>query len=76
MRQETLVVYRERVISHANGRVLEIGVGSGLNLARYSPATDLVIGLDPSEKSLRMATPATKDTQVRVALVGGSAEAR
>ena len=30
MRQENLAVYRHRLLSAAEGRVLEIGVGSGL----------------------------------------------
>jgi hypothetical protein len=36
MRQETFDPYRGRVVSAASGRVLEIGVGSGLNLP-FSP---------------------------------------
>lgn len=74
MRQETLAVYRQRVVSGARGRVLEIGVGSGLNLNHYSRDASLVIGLDPSEKSLRMATQAVGQTHARIALIGGSAE--
>jgi hypothetical protein len=30
MRQKNLVVYRNRVVPAAEGRVLEIGIGSGL----------------------------------------------
>lgn len=35
MRQEQLEKYRREVIGDASGRVLEVGVGSGLNFALY-----------------------------------------
>ena len=37
MRNRQLVPFRERVIGAAEGRVLEIGVGSGMNLPFYRP---------------------------------------
>jgi len=41
---------REKVVPLAEGRVLEVGMGSGLNLAYYNPdKVDLVFGLEPSE---------------------------
>ncbi len=40
MQQEALVVYRKRVIGAAEGQVLEIGVGSGMNFAYYSPRAE------------------------------------
>jgi ubiquinone/menaquinone biosynthesis C-methylase UbiE len=49
MRQEPIRRQREKVVPRARGRVLEIGVGSGLNLAFYDRAkVDTLCGLDPS----------------------------
>jgi ubiquinone/menaquinone biosynthesis C-methylase UbiE len=56
MRNENLAAYRQRVVPEATGRVLEIGIGSGLNLPLYSPKiVQQVIGLEPSPKLLEMA---------------------
>ena len=46
MRQRNLAAYRSRVVPPADGRVLEIGVGSGLNLPFYSPNVRYLIGLE------------------------------
>ncbi len=44
---------RQKVVPLAEGRVLEIGIGSGLNLPYYDPArVERVIGLDPAEAML------------------------
>ncbi len=41
---------RVKIIPFAKGRVLEIGIGSGLNLPHYNPALiETVIGVDPDE---------------------------
>jgi Predicted RNA methylase len=55
MRQKNLAAYRGRVVPAAEGRVLEIGIGSGLNLPFYSEDVQQVIGLDPSPKLLALA---------------------
>lgn len=47
---------RRRVVPLAEGRVLEVGIGSGLNLPHYDPArVTQVIGLDPGEALLATA---------------------
>ena len=54
----TKVVQRQRqkVVPLAEGRVLEVGIGSGLNLPFYDPAkVERVIGLDPAEEMLAYA---------------------
>jgi ubiquinone/menaquinone biosynthesis C-methylase UbiE len=47
---------RQKVVPHAEGRVLEIGMGSGLNIPFYDPARiEFVWGLEPSEGMRRRA---------------------
>jgi ubiquinone/menaquinone biosynthesis C-methylase UbiE len=55
MSNRRLAEYRRRVVSQARGRVLEIGVGSGLNLPLYGSQVASVHGLDPSAGLLRRA---------------------
>src|SRR5579872_3602304 len=75
MRQRNLAAYRNRVVPAAKGRVLEIGIGSGLNLPFYTQKADVVIGLDPSPKLLAMARGASRQGSGAVEFVDGSAEA-
>lgn len=75
MRQRNLVTYRARVIPAAQGRVLEIGIGSGLNLPYYGATVEQVIGLDPSPKLLAMAREAPRRTSVLLELIENGAEA-
>lgn len=75
MRQRQLAPYRSRVIPAAAGRVLEIGIGSGLNMPFYAATADRIIGLDPSLKLLNMAREAQRKSPVLVELIESSAEA-
>jgi ubiquinone/menaquinone biosynthesis C-methylase UbiE len=75
MRQSRLVPYRNRILSDASGRTLEIGIGSGLNLPFYGSGVQEVIGLDPSKKLLQMASKAKRRNPITVQLIEGTAEA-
>jgi ubiquinone/menaquinone biosynthesis C-methylase UbiE len=67
--------YRERVISGATGRVLEIGIGSGLNLPLYGNAVEVVVGIDISPEMLAMAERAVATAKPSVIrLLEGTAE--
>jgi len=51
-----VLAQRRKVVPLAEGRVLEVGIGSGLNLPYYDPAkVERVIGLDPAEEMLSFA---------------------
>lgn len=75
MRQSDLIAYRHRAIAAAEGRVLEIGIGSGLNLPFYTGKAERVVGLDPSRKLLKMAGRAAERTALPAELLEGTAEA-
>jgi ubiquinone/menaquinone biosynthesis C-methylase UbiE len=75
MRQETFFAYRQRVVQDAHGRVLEIGVGSGLNLPLYDEKVRQVTGLDPSPRLLSMARRVQARSRVPTELLEASAEA-
>ncbi|TNE37473.1 MAG: class I SAM-dependent methyltransferase, partial [Alphaproteobacteria bacterium] len=58
---------REKVVPFAEGRVLEIGMGSGLNLPYYNPdKVEFVWGLEPSEGMRKKAAPAVEAAAVEV----------
>jgi ubiquinone/menaquinone biosynthesis C-methylase UbiE len=75
MRRQELSAYRSRVVPAAEGRVLEIGIGSGLNLPFYSRNVERLIGLDPSPKLLSMVRRSLRGNSSSVELIEGSAEA-
>jgi ubiquinone/menaquinone biosynthesis C-methylase UbiE len=62
---------REKVVPLARGRVLEIGIGSGLNLPYYDAAkVSKVWGLDPSPGMTRMARRAAASLPFEVEFIG------
>lgn len=75
MRHKDLAAYRSRLVPAAEGRVLEIGIGSGLNLPFFGTNTSEVVGLDPSGSLLRMAKRRIGPSGPAVEMIEGSAEA-
>ena len=66
---------RQKVVPLARGRVLEIGIGSGLNLPFYDSANvSGVWGLDPSREITRLASDAAEDAPFDVEFVQAGAE--
>jgi ubiquinone/menaquinone biosynthesis C-methylase UbiE len=74
MRNRQLQPYRERVTSAAEGRVLEIGIGSGVNLPLYPQTVSEIIGLEPAHRLINMTRKAAGRSRLKVTLIEGSAE--
>jgi ubiquinone/menaquinone biosynthesis C-methylase UbiE len=74
MRNKRLRPYRERTAGAAEGRVLDIGIGSGLNLPFYARQAREIFGLDPSPPLLARAQSMAPRTQTPIHLLEGSAE--
>ena len=66
---------RQKVVPLAKGKVLDIGIGSGLNIPFYnSDKIDKVIGIDPSHELIELAKELANDSKTSIELVIGSAE--
>ena len=74
MRNKRLLPYRQRVVAAAEGQVLEVGIGSGLNLPFYGANVSRVFGLDPSPELIAMAERAARRVSLPTVLLEGSAE--
>jgi ubiquinone/menaquinone biosynthesis C-methylase UbiE len=75
MRQRPLQKYRREVVAAASGRVLEVGVGSGLNFPLYDKRVEIVFGIDPSPRLLAVARRRAAAAGVRAEFLQGSASA-
>lgn len=75
-RSTTILAERKRWVPQATGEVLELGIGSGLNLAFYDPEkVRRVVGIDPSPELLAKARARVGEAHVEVELVEAATEA-
>ncbi len=66
---------RKKLVPLARGRVLEVGIGSGLNLPFFDPDNvTKVWGLDPSQEMTEMASDAAKGVPFDVEFVSAGSE--
>ena len=65
---------RRATVGETTGRVLEVGCGTGLNLAHYSSRAS-VVGIEPDEARLALAATRVVESPAAVELFAGSAEA-
>ncbi|MDX1672363.1 MAG: class I SAM-dependent methyltransferase [Balneolaceae bacterium] len=66
---------REKVVPLAKGRVLEIGIGSGLNLPFYDhEQVDKIWGLDPSPEMISMACEAADELPLTIDFINRPGE--
>jgi len=66
---------RKKVVPLAEGKVLEIGIGSGLNLPFYDKTkVDEIWGLDPSEELSVMAKQVANEESMEVRFISSGAE--
>src|ERR1700688_2672904 len=74
MRNKETARLRAEWIPHARGQVLEVGIGSGLNLPFYSREVERVYGVDPSIELGRLARQRAADSSTKVELLSQSAD--
>ena len=74
MRNKETSRLRAEWLPHAGGDVLEVGIGSGLNLPFYSSEVQRVYGVDPSLELQRMALTRATATRARVEFLSQSTE--
>jgi ubiquinone/menaquinone biosynthesis C-methylase UbiE len=74
MRNKDIAPLRSTWVPLARGEVLEVGIGSGLNLPYYSPEVQRVYGVDPSLELQRIARERTSGGRIPVEFLAQSAD--
>ena len=66
---------RSQIVPMAHGRVLEIGIGSGLNFDHYNfDKVEEIIGVDPAVSSVAMARSRSSQYNSKISFIESSAE--
>lgn len=73
MRNPVMTEYRPKIVPQASKTVLEIGIGSGLNIPHYSNI-DRLYGLEPSKELLEKAAHVARSAAFPVDLLEAPAE--
>jgi ubiquinone/menaquinone biosynthesis C-methylase UbiE len=72
---EPITYQRKKVVPLAEGKILEVGIGSGLNLPFYNKSKIIEIwGIDPSEELNAMAKRVAAEENINVKFITSSAE--
>ena len=74
MKAPEMTRLRRQLVPLATGKVLEIGIGSGLNLPFYNKGVQ-VTGVDPSLELQAYAREVARESQVDIEFLGVGAEA-
>lgn len=62
---------REKLVPGASGRILEVGMGTGLNMPYYRrDRVDMIYGLEPNERSCEMAAVPIRKAGLNVDMIG------
>ncbi|MFB6776126.1 class I SAM-dependent methyltransferase [Streptomyces sp. NPDC056352] len=70
-----MAAIRSELLAGLSGRIIEIGVGNGLNLAHYPPAVSEVVAIEPERALRQLAVRSALRAGIPVDVVPGAAEA-
>jgi ubiquinone/menaquinone biosynthesis C-methylase UbiE len=74
MEDEGAADHRRELLAGLEGRVIEVGAGTGINFAHYPDAVSEVLAVEPEPYLRRRATEASRAAPVAVTVVDGLAD--